>query len=151
MAGFVVLDPFVAANGTALASHTPNLIGTGWTEQVKTGAQTWEIHADEARIGTAELDDRVLHTVDDAPATAEYQIVTRLDALDISGDETFFLIARFTDTSNFYLCSIFSHDDGADRRLHKNVGGTITEIASGDAGGGSTDERVVFEVTNARK
>lgn len=150
MAGFVVLDTFTAADGTALTSHTPSPLGTGWTEQVRTGAESWEINGNEVDGTASELSDRVLTTISDAPSTAEYNIVVRLELMDVTGDDPFFLIGRFTDTSNYYLCSLFSGNDAADKRLHKNVAATITELASGDAGSDS-DERVIFEITDARK
>ncbi len=150
MAGFVVLDPFVDSNGTALASHTPNLIGTGWTEQVKTGVSSWEINGNEAEATGTELSDACMNTISDEPATAEYHITVRLDERLSSGDDPFFVVGRFTDTSNYYLCGAWPGSDAADKRLHKVVATTVTEIATGDLAA-EVDDRCRFEITDARK
>ena len=149
---FTALDAFVAADATAVVGHTPTFIGTAWSSIEQTGTSFWEINDNEAEASGSEASDRVLITVDDAHATNDYNVLVRLDVTDTLGDETFFVLARLTDSSNYYMAGAWPDDDAADKRIHKKVATTVTELATGDDGDASnSDKRMRFEVLDATK
>ena len=150
MAGFFIADGFDDTNGTALPDHTPGPLGTTWVEEQATGTAVMEINTDSAEASINEASDSYIYTISDTPPSVEYNIISRLEITDTGGDEAAFLIARFADTSNYYMCMFISADDAADKRIHKVVATTVTEIASGDEGS-DFDDRARFEITDARK
>ena len=149
---FTALDSFIETDGTAVVGHTPTLVGTAWSSIEQTGTAVWEINGNEAEASINEASDRVLITIDDAPPTNDFNVIVRLDSVDIAADETFFILARLTDSSNYYTSGSWPSDDAADKRIHKNVATTVTELASGDVGDGTAaDKRMRFEVLDATK
>jgi len=115
-------DTFTDSNGTVLDSHTPET-GTGWIERNNDGSNM-EIQSNEV-TGDGGLSDGALYTANATYPSDDYDVTVQIGTAD-SGDDTFHVIARYTDNNNM-LALRYNEDVFA---LHKKVAGTWTTISN---------------------
>lgn len=136
-----------ASTDTVLASHTPTPTGTAWANEEQTGTPEIEAVAasDTATPNASSNSNRTLYSCTPAPSVDNYDVEVTFPVLAVGADSAAFLLGRFTDTSNYYGCLTYIGSAAADKKLYKNVAGTVTEIASGDNGLTASDV-IRFEV-----
>lgn len=146
----LVNDTFTEAGDTALTAHTPDT-GTGWTEEDNSTGSSLNILSgrggDNVSLTATGGEAHIAATAQPNPTAASYDVEITFKEVQGAGgqDDPCFLIARFTDGSNFYSAGTYATDDAADKRIFKMVSGSPTELASGDNGLANTD-KLSFEV-----
>ena len=148
--GVVFSDTFTGTNGTDLPDHTPDT-GTGWTEEEKTGTQVLEIFSGKCEASNAEADDRATYSAQPDPTVVEYDVEFVFYQASGVNDEPSHLFARFTDTSNYYLATVYSDGQTDDYKLNKTVTGSFTELASLDEAIIIGGETIKLQVRDATK
>lgn len=152
----LVFDKFRDADATLLSSHTPTPVGTSWSGQLTVDDTLSTVNSAfvDAVTGTnGAINGKTLYTVAPAPSSADYLLITpfRGRAGGTGDDEPFWIIARFTDTSNFYLGGLYPDTTG-DLVLYKNVSGTVTSLASNTTLSSAAEGGALkFDITDALK
>jgi len=150
----LINDTFTEAADTNLVNHVPDT-GTGWTEEENTTTAIQKVIAasDIVRADAAKNSQRHIYSAQPNPSTVEYDIAATLKAVNTGSggsDDSWFFVARFTDTSNFYSAGTYGGAAAADKKIFKEVAGVITELASGDNGLAANDT-LEFRVRDATK
>jgi hypothetical protein len=144
-------DTFTEASTTAIDSHTPDT-GTGWVIEIDGGADlpTASGPDDALRVTSGTNSDKTIITSRPNPTSAEYDVQFTLTVLPSDADNPSWLVARYVDTSNYYVAGSNGAANAADKKIVKNVAGTKTELASGDSAD-TVGDVFKFEVRNATK
>lgn len=118
-----VSDTFTDTNGTAIASHTPDVdvVGGGWTEVIGTD---WTIQSNTANTTT--LDGTA--SIDCGAADINLSCEADSNALSSAEIQSAGLCARLSDANNFW--AIIINDIGNTFRISEKNGGTYTTRAS---------------------
>jgi hypothetical protein len=148
-------DSFVeVSTNTNLTAHTPtgSVPGTGWTEEVRTGTIVFRVNAtvDRAEATSAEINVRVVYSMQPNPTGPEYDVQVTLVTLSTITTSPTGLVARLTDANNYYATGTYRTNDPNDKRLFKIVAGAPTELGSFDSGLAANDV-LLFEVRDATK
>jgi len=128
----IFLDTFVETGVTAvpLDQHTPNL-GAGWTKSVTNPAgntSTLEVEPNSAGFVQSSADEAskgVIYTCDTLPTKVNYELTAQFKRQG-EGDDTFHLIVKYVDPSNFYFLT-WSATAGS-CQLRKIEAGTVTSV-----------------------
>jgi len=126
MATIIVSDTFTNAETLPLTAHTPD-IGTGWTEEENTTVGLiLEVESinDNVIANGSEASARIIATAQPNSSITNSLIQCTVTVIDIS-DNTFHIIARLTDTSNYYGAQI---NPSGFKRIYKNVAGVKTSL-----------------------
>jgi hypothetical protein len=144
-------DTFTEASTTAIDSHTPDT-GTGWVIEIDGGADlpTASGVDDALRVTSGTNSDRTIITSRPNPTSAEYDVQFTVTVLPSDADNPSWLVARYTDASNYYVAGTNGAANAADKKLVKNVAGVRTELASGDSAD-TIGDVFKFQVRNATK
>jgi hypothetical protein len=144
-------DTFTEEATVNLEDHTPtgSPAGTGWTLAEQTGTRFLRILLtnDFVKANSGELNDRYLATMQPNPSVDEYDVEAQLLDIDTNGAKPFFLLARYTDTNNYYSGGLY---DANDAQIYKKVSGTVTNIAS-EAATWLDNDVIKFEIRDATK
>lgn len=150
---------FTEASLTAATAHTPDVAGTGMTEQFNntSSGRIYEIKAGSGELDptSSEVDDTIIVTVDPTPTTADVDIELTMSG-EAATDKSHHIVARFTKgatmwtNSSFYSANILSENDTSDKRLTKWQSGTSTELNTTDQANDAVDV-ILFEVRDATK
>lgn len=132
-------DTFVEAANVDLDAHTPTgaNAGTGWTEEEQTGSPVMRVLAanDYVSSSATVADVRNLYTLQPDPVTADIDVQFEMTEVTFGADvRALYLVARFVDAANYYGALTYRANAAADKKIFKRIGGTPTELASGDAG-----------------
>lgn len=135
----VVEDTFTEASTTVLTAHTPSPTGTSWVEEENTtagGTNNFEIvgAADNVKSEATEASVRIVATSRPDPTEADVDVEGVMVTTNASSDDPFGFVARWADASNWYSAGTYPAGAAADKKIVKEVTGTVTEIASGDDG-----------------
>ena len=116
----IVNDTFTESVDTALTAHVPDT-GTSWVEEERTGVQIQTVVAagDRCAAASNEASDRHIYTSRPNPTSAEYDVVAELNGVvSASGtDRVWWLIARLTDTSNYYGTGVYPASNTNDCKI----------------------------------
>lgn len=131
----IFLDHFTeVVADTALESHTPDT-GTSWS---KVGATQLDAVAsiDRCRAtgNTTAGSAGALYTISPAPTTDGVDVYTTVVAGMTTGgvDDPFFLIARYTDSSNYLLVGSYQNGNTSNLKILKNIAGVVSSLATAD-------------------
>lgn len=131
-----------SASGTIIYNHTPDTIGTSWTEVYESADETCDgsnpcgrliIDADVTgvRANAIDSDGSSLYTADATYSTANYSVAATFSAFSASGaGRTQSIACRIQDANNFVIALLIDSTDTHDARLFKVVGGVDTELSS---------------------
>lgn len=155
------VDDFTVTSTTDILSYTPTAGDHAWTRPINTGSgSTWSAVNGANDVLSVSARDAIISliTVEPGsgwtPASAEYDVSTTIIGEAASGDDPFCLIGRFTgtdlSTGEYYYACIRPASNAVDAVIGKRVGGTTTDLVTGDCGAVSTDV-LTFEVRDATK
>jgi hypothetical protein len=125
----VVSDTFTEASDLLLQSHTPD-IGTGWSRiQVNSATASFTINAATDQLKpTVNADNAgVIYVENTTLLHPDYEVSMDLAVQD-SGDDVIWLIARYQDVNNFY--GVKWSTTAANCGLYKRVGGVFTLLGA---------------------
>ncbi len=133
-------DQFTRASDTQLHLHTPTDAGDSWTKMSASDIRSINVIAatDIARPSNSENPRLASYTADVTGGYGSDDYDIELDIVGLAGAATYasFVGGRVTDDANFdgYYCVFYNPATGTDMYLTKRVGGSITDMASGDIG-----------------
>lgn len=146
-------DAFTEVSNTALTSHTPTILGTGWTQEKASATAVAHARATDVLMSSAQdIGNGMTYSSQPNPAIADVDVQATLAAVySGSSSAPIALIARFADTSNYYAVQILgtSHAQN-DTKIYKRVGGTWTQLAAVDTSWANGDV-LKFEIRDATK
>jgi hypothetical protein len=136
-----------ALNDTFTRSTTNGWGGTGalsWTLSGGTNPDDWDVNGSEGTITHTDANVLRYSTVDTGDTDHRVRVIFDTSATDITGaGASVWLVARFTDTSNYYAALIsIATNEVMTVALYKRVAGTLTQVAApvavADTGGDAT-------------
>lgn len=138
--GIIVDDPFEEASNTDLDLHTPNVAGDQWVETERTGVRKIRVFStpDLASQDGNEQSDRAIYTSRPNPTSVEYDVQFTVPGVDSAGDDPCHVVARLTDTSNYYFVKFDSVDQNEmemfrrEGGINNSIGTSTTPLAASD-------------------
>jgi hypothetical protein len=139
-----------------LEVHTPD-IGDGWTKEEQTGTRNLEVigGGGDCSPFANEIGDRALYSSQPNPSassTTEYDVsYTIKTAAVVATDDPFGVLARFSDTDNYYSAGTYGAGVVFETKIFKKVAGTVTQIASANFGVSSPSDGdvMIFKVRDS--
>lgn len=127
-------DTFIGTAGVDLVAHVPDTVGLSWVAEEETDAAAIQEIDASGRIDSTAVsaDNRHIYTCRPNPtATVGYDVTGTVSAVQASGvTNPWCLVARLTDTSNYYGAHVYGGDAAATMRLYKKVAGVVTQLAT---------------------
>jgi len=153
MAQMSAFDAFTETSTTALASHTPTIKGTSWTESQDTCTSTYNADAGDYADPNADLANCIMmYTVNPSPTEVNYDVKANfIDGGTVAATDCMGLFGRRTDNDNYYTVGVCD-DAGLNYRMYKRVATVSTNLVTnaGGLGAGQTDV-IVFRISNQNK
>src|SRR5262245_9251734 len=148
-------DTFVEASAdTALTSHTPTGSDPGTPcSQIKAASgSTPNVFFTPDTVGWSAnaTDDSGIYVMAPDPSGAEYDVQVSLPTLSTTGSTAIGLVARCTASNNYYAGITLRSADALDKKIGKNVSGTLTTLNEVDSNLTAGDT-LVFQIRNATK
>jgi hypothetical protein len=145
----VVSDSFLSGSGL-LTAHTPTVAGTSWVQELNsTGTTNWNLDAAgilaSASVNTATW----IATCRPNPTSVEYDITVKIGHWTASLDDPLWLVARFTDTSNYYVAGTYQATT-VNKQIVKCVAGVKTQLVTAAVAMADGDT-FLFQVRDATK
>ena len=145
----IVNDTFTTGSDQLLSAHTAD-VGGQWV--LTQGTSTWTVYTTGVASPTALVTNTGnIYTSRPNPSVAEYDIQTQITAfVGIGSDDPIAIVARLTNTSNYYFALMYSASASLDKRIFKRVADIVTQIASAE-GSLAVNDTYKFEIRNATK
>jgi hypothetical protein len=149
-----LVDNFTEASTLELSTHTATPDTGTWTKQLGSAGVQFNVTGSTDRINSTSNDSNlILYTISWTPATASYDVKWTWVTESTGGtpdDDVSGLVARFTDTSNYYYAGFKRGAATPDTYIGKIVAGVRTDLVSGDCGQVNGDI-LTFVITDAVK
>lgn len=150
----IVSDTFSGEGADVdLDTHTPDTVGTGWTNIETTGTRSIFVEtatpANVIRAEGPENSDRTLYTAQGAYAGNEYDVEIDIVNTDTS-DDWAFLLGRLTDSSNYYAAGFIANAN-VDLRLVKKVANVFSNLGTADSDLVASGATIKLEIRDANK
>jgi hypothetical protein len=146
-----LVDQFTQASTVNLEAHTATPDAGTWTKQV--GASSMLAQSNDILAPPASDSVLIVYTIDWTPAAASYDVSLKWvqeSTAATPADDVFAMIARYTDTSNYYYAAFKRDDESPDTYIGKFVAGVRTDLVSGDCGQVNGDT-LKFSITDGVK